>query len=125
MISAVIWQLWCVGGLLAVSVVAIALSRAKVSTATVYGATLVICIVALFGPVRSLIAADAANVPGLTLPIGLPWLGAHFQIDALAAFFLLVVNLRGAAASLFGLGYGHHDRRRTAFFPSSLSFWQG
>jgi hypothetical protein len=33
-----------------------------------------------------------------TLPIGLPWLGAHFRLDALSAFFLVVVNLGGAAA---------------------------
>jgi hydrogenase-4 component F len=31
-------------------------------------------------------------------------LGAHFRIDALAAFFLVVVNLGGAAASQFALG---------------------
>jgi hypothetical protein len=29
----------------------------------------------------------------VSLPLGLPWLGAHFQMDALSAFFLLVVNL--------------------------------
>ena len=45
----------------------------------------------------------------VTLPLGLPWLGAHFRIDALAAFFLVVINLGGAAASLFALGYGRHE----------------
>ena len=35
----------------------------------------------------------ATPAPTLTLPLGLPWLGAHFRIDALTAFFLLVVNL--------------------------------
>ncbi len=58
------------------------------------------------------------------MPIGLPWLGAHFRIDALAAFFLLVVNLGGAAASLFGLGYGHHEQapyRILPFFPLFLA----
>ncbi len=39
---------------------------------------------------------DTANATDLTLPIGLPWLGAHFRLDALAAFFLVVVNLGGA-----------------------------
>ena len=57
--------------------------------------------------------------PTLTLPLGLPWLGAHFRLDALAAFFLVVVNLGGASASLYGLGYGHHDLRRTACCRSS------
>jgi formate hydrogenlyase subunit 3/multisubunit Na+/H+ antiporter MnhD subunit len=125
MISAAILQLWCVAGLLAVSVAAIALSRAKVSTLTIYSATLAICVVALFGPTRSLIAADAANAPSLTLPIGLPWLGAHFRIDALAAFFLLVVNLGGAAASLFGLGYGRHEQAPYRVLPFFPLFWQG
>jgi len=42
--------------------------------------------------------------------LGLPWLGEHFRLDALAAFFLIVVNLGGAVASLFALGYGQHER---------------
>ena len=41
--------------------------------------------------------------------IGLPWLGAHFRLDALAAFFLVIVNLGSATSSLFGLGYGRHE----------------
>ena len=60
----------------------------------------------------------------LTLPIGLPWLGAHFRLDALASFFLVVVNLGGASASLYGLGYGHHDpapHRVLPFFPAFLA----
>ena len=54
----------------------------------------------------------------------MPWLGAHFRLDALAAFFLLVVNLGGAAASLYGLGYGRHEtepRRVLPFFPAFLA----
>jgi formate hydrogenlyase subunit 3/multisubunit Na+/H+ antiporter MnhD subunit len=60
----------------------------------------------------------------ITLPVGLPWLGAHFRLDALAAFFLVVVNLGGAAASLYGLGYGHHEeapQRVLPFFPAFLA----
>ena len=67
---------------------------------------------------------DTANATDLTLPIGLPWLGAHFRLDALAAFFLVVVNLGGAAASLYGLGYGRHDpapHRVLPFFPAFLA----
>ena len=59
-----------------------------------------------------------------TLPLGLPWLGAHFRIDALAAFFLVVVNLGGAAASLFALGYGRHEhspQRVLPFYPAYLA----
>jgi formate hydrogenlyase subunit 3/multisubunit Na+/H+ antiporter MnhD subunit len=60
----------------------------------------------------------------LTLPVGLPWLGAHFRLDALAAFFLVVVNLGGVTASLFGLGYGSHEEapgRVLPFFPAFLA----
>src|SRR5690606_14632112 len=58
------------------------------------------------------------------LPLGLPWLGAHFRVDALAAFFLAVVNLGGAAASLYGFGYGRHEsaqHRVLPFFPAFLA----
>ena len=60
----------------------------------------------------------------MTLPVGLPWLGAHFRLDALAAFFLVVVNLGGAAASLYGVGYGRHEptpHRVLPFFPAFLA----
>jgi len=54
----------------------------------------------------------------------LPWLGAHFRIDALASFFLVVVNLGGSTASLYGLGYGRHEsapNRVLPFFPAFLA----
>jgi formate hydrogenlyase subunit 3/multisubunit Na+/H+ antiporter MnhD subunit len=60
----------------------------------------------------------------MTLPVGLPWLGAHFRVDPLSSFFLIVVNLGGAGASLYGLGYGHHDpapHRVLPFFPAFLA----
>src|SRR5664279_335168 len=60
----------------------------------------------------------------ITLPLGLPWLGAHFRIDPLAAFFLVVVNLGGAAASLYALGYGRHEhspQRVLPFYPVYLA----
>jgi formate hydrogenlyase subunit 3/multisubunit Na+/H+ antiporter MnhD subunit len=123
MISPVVLQMSCVAGLLAIAALAIVLSRSTSSTAVVYGATLVICAVALLGSGRWLLG-DAVNSSDMTLPIGLPWLGAHFRLDALASFFLVVVNLGGAAASLYGLGYGHHDpapHRVLPFFPAFLA----
>jgi hydrogenase-4 component B len=122
-ISAVVLQMSCVAGLLAIAVLAIALSRSDRATAMVYGATLAICAAALFGSLRWLVG-DTTNTSDVILPIGLPWLGAHFRLDALAAFFLIVVNLGGAAASLYGLGYGHHDpapHRVLPFFPAFLA----
>ena len=121
--SAVVLQMWCVAGLLGISVLAILLSRSKSSTAVVYGATLAICAVGLVGSLRSL-GGVPMNGSTVTLPIGLPWLGAHFRLDALASFFLFVVNLGGASASLYGLGYGHHEpapHRVLPFFPAFLA----
>jgi hydrogenase-4 component B len=122
-ISAVVLQMSCVAGLLGIAILAIVLSRSKRATAVIYSATSVICAVALFGSLCWLIGGKA-NASGVTLPVGLPWLGAHFRLDALASFFLVVVNLGGAAASLYGLGYGHHDpapHRVLPFFPAFLA----
>src|SRR6266436_6590011 len=123
MISAVILQMWCVAGLLAIAILAIGLGRSRRATAVIYSATLAICAVAWFASIYALIGG-AANASTTTLPIGLPWLGAHFRLDALASFFLVVVNLGGAAASLYGLGYGRHEeapQRVLPFFPAFLA----
>jgi formate hydrogenlyase subunit 3/multisubunit Na+/H+ antiporter MnhD subunit len=120
--SPVVLQMSCVAGLLGIAVLAIVLSHTKSSTAIVYSVKLTVSVIALLGSLRWLVA-DAQSVSDLTLPIGLPWLGAHFRLDALASFFLVVVNLGGAAASLYGLGYGHHDpapHRVLPFFPAFL-----
>ena len=123
MISAVSLQMWCVAGLLAVAILAVALSRSKTSTSVVYSASLAICVAALSGSLYWLVGGKA-NASDLTLPIGLPWLGAHFRLDVLASFFLVVVNLGGASASLYGLGYGDHEsapNRVLPFFPAYLA----
>ena len=41
----------------------------------------------------------------LILPIGLPQLPFHLRLDALAAFFLIVLGAAGAGISLFAAGY--------------------
>jgi hydrogenase-4 component B len=123
MMSAVVLQMACVAGLLGLAVLAVAMSRAEIATSLIYSATLAVSAIALIGAIRWLLG-DTANDAALTLPIGLPWLGAHFRLDALSSFFLIVVNLGGAAASLFGLGYGHHEsapHRVLPFFPAFLA----
>lgn len=121
--SPVALQMTCVAVLLGIAVLAIVLSGTRSATAIIYSVTLAVSLVALFGSLRWLVGG-ALGDSGLTLPIGLPWLGAHFRIDALASFFLVVVNLGGASASLYGLGYGHHDpapHRVLPFFPAFLA----
>ena len=88
--------------LLAIVPVAIISARAAHGRIVVYGASLAASLALLLIGLASLFAPSATA----TLPLGLPWLGAHFRLDALAAFFLAVVNLGGAAASL----YAAHSR---------------
>ncbi|MBV8922527.1 proton-conducting transporter transmembrane domain-containing protein, partial [Bradyrhizobium sp.] len=115
--------LWAVAVLLALAPVAIALSLNARGSVIVYGASLVVttmlCAIALAHLLDS-----THPVAAIVLPIGLPWLGAHFRIDALSAFFLVVVNFGGGAASLFALGYGRHEPspgRVLPFYPAYLA----
>src|SRR5208282_1136543 len=94
--------------LMVLAPVAIALGGAPRGTAVVYGASLMITLTLGMIALLSLFGYSSPTST-VTLPLGLPWLGAHFRIDALAAFFLVVVNLGGASASLFALGYGQHE----------------
>ncbi len=46
-----------------------------------------------------------APAEALQLPIGLPDLPAHFRLDALSGFFLLLLGAAGAGVSIFSAGY--------------------
>jgi hydrogenase-4 component B len=114
----------CIGVLLATAPLAVAMSRSENATGVVYGATFATSVAALAVATLQLLTATASPAPLLTLPLGLPWLGANFRYDRLAAFFLIVVNLGGAAASVYGLGYGRHEsapHRVLPFFPAFLA----
>src|SRR5688572_8992303 len=113
----------CVAALLATGVAAVVLARSKLATPLVYGAACAVSTVALVIALRQVVAAPAESA-AVILPLGLPWLGAHFRIDALSVLFLVVVNLGGAAASLYGIGYGRHESapaRVLPFFPAFLA----
>ncbi|MBI2979190.1 MAG: hydrogenase 4 subunit B, partial [Rhodospirillales bacterium] len=118
-------MLWFVAALLATSVAAIALVTVRPAAGArfVYSACLVAAVAAIaIALVR--LADDWGAPPTLRLPLGLPWLGADFRIDALSAFFLIVVNLGAAAACLYGIGYGRHEsapERVLPFFPAFLA----
>jgi formate hydrogenlyase subunit 3/multisubunit Na+/H+ antiporter MnhD subunit len=105
---------------LAIVPVAVATARSEHGRIIVYGASLAASLVLLLIALASLFAPPSTA----TLPLGLPWLGAHFRLDALAAFFLAVVNLGGAAASLYAIGYGTHEtapQRVLPFYPAFLA----
>ena len=115
------FALACILGLLALSVVGVALGHRRAGTFIVYGASLLLSAVLLVNGGYALFSGAESSA---LLPIGLPWIGAHFTIDALAAAFLVVVNLGAAAASLYGLGYGQHEKepwRVLPFFPLFLA----
>ena len=99
------------------------LSRCRPFVMTiVYGGSLILSLALLVGALGRLIAAGSPD--DIVLPIGLPWIGSHFRLDALSAFFLVVINLGAAAASLYGLGYGRLEQvpqRVLPFFPAFLA----
>jgi formate hydrogenlyase subunit 3/multisubunit Na+/H+ antiporter MnhD subunit len=98
----------CVASLLAVAGLGLAIPHRADAGRIVHGTCLLIALVALLVALTALIGG-ATPAPTLTLPLGLPWLGAHFRIDALTAFFLLVVNLGAAAACVFAIGHGQQS----------------
>src|SRR5262249_39757290 len=109
--------------LLVLAPLGILLAARRGGSTIAYGASLVPT-AALFVIAPGSLFDPARGASTVTLPVGLPWLGAHFRIDALSAFFLAVVNLGGAAASLFALGYGRHEEtpgRVLPFYPAYLA----
>jgi formate hydrogenlyase subunit 3/multisubunit Na+/H+ antiporter MnhD subunit len=112
----------CAAILIVLSALSLALHRSALGRIVVYGGALIVSLAGLYAGLAHLLgqAPDQA----LTLPVGLPWLGAHFRLDALSAFFLVVVNLGAASASLYALGYGKHERapqRVLPFYPLFLA----
>jgi hydrogenase-4 component B len=113
----------CAAALLALAVLAVLLARAPYAGRLIYAASMLVTAVSLAAALTHLLAARVPEV--LTLPVGLPWLGAHLRLDALSAFFLAVVNLGAMTASLFALGYGEHESARERVVPFYPAFLAG
>ena len=114
--------LLAVATLLVLAALAVAIGHTRAATSIVYGVSLAASLMVLASASVHLLAG--APPAGVALPLGLPWIGAHFRLDALSAFFLAVVDLGAAAASLFALGYGRHERaplRVLPFYPAFLA----
>jgi hydrogenase-4 component B len=124
---AVVAELACAAVLLAFSAGTVVGGRAiggAAATRAVYGGTLVVSVVAFAVALIALLGDGGQVSPEVVLPLGLPWVGARFAIDALSAFFLVVITLGAAAASLYGLGYGRHEhepQRVLPFFPGYVA----
>ncbi len=118
-----IWaMLWAIAVLLGTAALAVAVHRWRSATAIVYS----ICLATALFLFALAVAGLLANAPpaAATLPLGLPWIGARFRLDALSLFFQAVVNLGAAAASLYALGYGRHEEapgRVLPFYPTFLA----
>jgi hydrogenase-4 component B len=69
--------------------------------ALAYPACIVASAIACVAGFAALISVGDAHV---TLPIGLPTVGLRLRLDALSAFFGLIVNIGVLAASIYGLG---------------------
>ena len=111
------------GFLFATAFVATAIARRGGAIGAIYGASFVVSLVLLAIALVRLAGGTPGDAP-VVLPLGIPWIGAHFRMDALSAFFLVVVNLGAAGASYFGLGYGRHEhapQRVLPFFPAFLA----
>ncbi len=76
-------------------------------------------------PAAAWLLHPGAGEPTAVLPFGLPWLQAHFRLDALSAFFLLLVNLLGAVIALFAIGYGDHEPDPARVLPLYPMFVAG
>jgi hydrogenase-4 component B len=107
--------LWCVAALFAVGILGLVFGRPRAATTLVYGASFAITLAALMLALTFLIANGPPS--SVTLPLGLPWIGAHFRLDVLSAFFLIIVNLGGAVTSVYALGYGRHETSPLRVLP--------
>ncbi len=112
----------CAAVLVALAILAVLMARSPHASRLIYSACLLVTAVSLAAALTQLLAARMPEA--LTLPVGLPWLGAHLRLDALSAFFLAVVDLGALTASLFAIGYGEHESapaRVVPFFPAFLA----
>jgi hydrogenase-4 component B len=111
---------WMILGLFALALTGAVAARRAAGRILVYGGSGIVCA----GFVWTGFTALACPVQRLVLPLGLPWIGTHLRLDALSGFFLVLVGLGGAGASLFALGYGRHEphpERILPFYPAFLA----
>ena len=110
--------LGCVAFLLLLGPAGLALPRRLASDA-IYPLTALVCAALGVGALAGLLAG---RVESLVLPLGVPWIGAHLRLDALAAFFLAVVGFGGFAASLYAIGYARHEEEPRRVLPFYAPF---
>jgi NADH ubiquinone oxidoreductase, 20 Kd subunit len=110
----------CAATLLATAIVAVIIGRSAVANALIYGLCATAALISLFAALKHLLGAASAE--SMVLPLGIPWIGSHFRIDALSAFFLAVVDLGAVTASVFAIGYGRHEAAPSRVLPFYPAF---
>jgi formate hydrogenlyase subunit 3/multisubunit Na+/H+ antiporter MnhD subunit len=116
-------ELAIIAGFLLIALLALSSIPSRIAHCLVYGASLTLCGGELVVLAYSALS-DGATPSTVELPIGLPFVGAHFRLDALAVFFLIIVNLAGGLASLYAVGHGQAEvepERILPFFPAFLA----
>jgi hydrogenase-4 component B len=112
----------CAIVLLALAPCAVMMARSLARTRLIYGVCAAIMAISLAAALAHLLGSRPPQA--FALPVGVPWLGAHLRLDALSAFFLVVLDLGGMTASVFALGYGKHESapgRVLPFYPAFLA----
>ncbi|MDE2464278.1 MAG: hydrogenase 4 subunit B, partial [Alphaproteobacteria bacterium] len=119
----IVLLLFGIAALLVLAILGVGIAERRSATPLVYGTSLLLSLALLVVGALHLLA----NAPPvrLTLPLGLPWIGAHFRLDALSAFFVSVVDLGAAAACLYGIGYGVHAEEPSRVRPFVPAFIAG
>ncbi|VVM06055.1 hydrogenase 4 subunit B [Methylacidimicrobium tartarophylax] len=115
--------LGCSAALLLLGIASLAMRSFSGRSTLVYAGTFAVSLISLASSLAQLLFLSGVT-PAVTLPVGLPWLGAHFRMDALSSLFLAILSWGGVSTSLFALGYGRHEPepgRILPFFPLFLT----
>ncbi len=88
--------------------------------AAVHGGCLGVCLGFVLLAVLAMLPGGAEPAT-LALPLGPPWAPALLALDGLSAWFLLLLGLSGAAASLFALGHPPGPPRALPPYPLFLA----
>jgi formate hydrogenlyase subunit 3/multisubunit Na+/H+ antiporter MnhD subunit len=116
-------QLVFVGAFLGLAAASVFTSSRPRASSLLYIGNALIATAAFLSAFSALIGSAGTDL--VSLPVGLPWVGAHFRTDPLSLFFLAVINFGAAAASLFAVGYGRHDHEPHRILPFYSAFLAG
>jgi len=114
---------WCILSLAFVAIGAVATPASPRTIRTFYAACATISLVMLALAAGHLLTHAPAETT--RLPIGLPWIGVRLRIDAISAFFQIIVNFGGFAASLYAIGYGVDEETPKRVLPFYAIFLAG